>query len=76
LASNDGDFKPVSFRDFMTNNLVSLAQSIKKVDDKFTDYLFTSKFDEFVVQIDPKIDKLYQEIERLNGETLKSELGI
>ena len=33
-------------------------------------------FHDFVKNSVPRTDKLYEEIERLNGETLKSDLGI
>jgi transcriptional regulator of met regulon len=73
----DENFQPVSFRDFMTSNLVSLAGQIKKLEEKCTsEYLVQDLFHDFVKQSVPRTDKLYEEIERLNGETLKSELGI
>ena len=56
----DDDFKPVSFRDFMTSNMVSLANQIKKLEEKCTsEYLVQDLFHDFVKQSVPRTDKLY-----------------
>ncbi len=67
----------MSFRDFMTGNLVSLANSIKKLEEECTEqYLVKDLFHDFVKASVPRTDKLYDEIERLNKETLKADVDI
>lgn len=61
----------------MTSNLVSIASQIKKLEEKCTsEYLVQDLFHDFVKNSVPRTDKLYEEIERLNGETFKSDIGI
>jgi len=61
----------------MTGNLVSLANTIKKLEEKCTEsYLVKDIFHNFVEKSVPRTDKLYEEIERLNRETLKADIDI
>lgn len=56
---------------------MSLANSIKKLEEECTEqYLVKDLFHDFVKGSVPRTDKLYEEIERLNKETLKADVDI
>jgi hypothetical protein len=73
----DESFKPTSFRDFMTSNLVSLQNQITRLDSHLEkDFLPKITFYDFSTLQTPRIDQLEREMHRLTEENLKTDVEI
>jgi hypothetical protein len=73
----DDSFKPTSFRDFMTSNLVSLQNQITRLDSHVeSDFLQLSTFKDFSALHIPRVDNLEKEMRRLTEENVKTDVEI
>jgi hypothetical protein len=77
ILVDEDDFKPTSFRDFMTGNLVSLANQIKKLDARVgEEFVQVAAFQEFQEAQVPRINSLYGQLEKIVEENTRLEVAI